>query len=35
MSRPKMSKKQKVINLLSKGENVLWKTLTVFLIFDE
>ena len=27
MSRPKMSKKQKVINLLSKGENVLWKTL--------
>ena len=27
MSRPKMSKKQKVINLLTKGENVLWKTL--------
>lgn len=27
MSRPKMSKKQKVLNLLSKGENVLWKTL--------
>jgi len=27
MSRPKMSKKQKVINLLSKGENVTWKTL--------
>ena len=27
MSRPKMSKKQKVLNLLSKGENVTWKTL--------
>ena len=27
MSRPKMSKKQKVLNLLTKGENVLWKTL--------
>lgn len=27
MSRPKMSKKQKVINLLQKGDNVLWKTL--------
>ena len=26
MSRPKMSKKQKVLNLLSKGENVTWKT---------
>ena len=27
MSRPKMSKKQKVLNLLTKGENVTWKTL--------
>ena len=27
MSRPKLSKKQKVLNLLSKGENVTWKTL--------
>ena len=27
MSRPRLSKKQKVLNLLSKGENVLWKTL--------
>ena len=27
MSRPKMSKRQKVINLLQKGDNVLWKTL--------
>ena len=27
MSRPRLSKKQKVLNLLSKGENVTWKTL--------
>jgi hypothetical protein len=27
MSRRKLSKKQKVFNLLSKGENVTWKTL--------
>ena len=27
MSRPKLSKMQKVLNLLSKGENVTWKTL--------
>ena len=27
MSRPKLSKKQKVLYLFSKGENVTWKTL--------
>ena len=27
MSRRKLSKKQKVFNLLSKGENVTWKVL--------
>ena len=27
MSRPKLSKKQKLLNQLSKGENVTWKTL--------
>mgnify|MGYP005683148731 FL=1 len=27
MSRPQLSKKHKVLNLLSKGENVTWKTL--------
>ena len=27
MSRRKLRKKQKVFNLLSKGENVTWKTL--------
>jgi|TARA_R110001592_G_scaffold60496_3_gene183945 hypothetical protein len=27
MSRTKLSKKQKVFNLLSKGENVTWKLL--------
>ena len=27
MSRRKLSKKQKVFNLLSKGENVTWNTL--------
>ena len=27
MSRPKLSKKQKGLNILSKGENLTWKTL--------